>query len=187
LSCTSCLAQPPYLSLPVRIPRSLFKTMADSLHESLQRTLPESYPSMLPYALPKSLPESYPSVLPRILPERLLELYPYTYPIRLTRPYPITYLTKLPYPIFSRPGFSLPNCTQPPNPTSLPGRVTLHCTLLLTHLTQLPYPAGYPSTGLTQNLCPLASHLVLGLFWPITQQDILGNPKRTQTTLKQLE
>jgi hypothetical protein len=86
LSCTFCLARPPYPSFYLD-------------------TCPDPYPRVCPIPYPSCLPESYPSVLsdasPESLPKHLPKLYPDTYPIRLTQPYPIAYPTKLPYPIFS--------------------------------------------------------------------------------------
>jgi hypothetical protein len=114
---------------------------------------------------------------------------PYTFiPGRITLPdsssdQTSTYPTELPYLIFSRSNFCLPDRTWPPYLTSLPDRVILHCTQLLIRPYPITLPDWVPFNWPHPKTSSSSAHFDLGLFWPIMHQDSLDNPKPTQVTL----
>jgi hypothetical protein len=95
-----------------------------------------------------------------------------------------SYLAELPYSIFSRLDFCLPNHTRPPFLTSSLGRVTLRCTQLLTRAYAITLPGRVPFNWPHPKNSSSASHLNLCLIWPTMHQDSSGNPKPTRVTLK---
>jgi hypothetical protein len=95
-----------------------------------------------------------------------------------------SYSAKLPYLFFSRSNFCLPNFTRPPYLTSLPDRVILRCTQLLTRPCPITLPDRVPFNWPLPETSSSASHPDLCLFWAIMHQDSLGNPKPSRVTLK---
>jgi hypothetical protein len=156
---------------------------------------PIGLPNRLTQITPKQLTRTSPNRLTRAIPDRInayLALYVHTRPNYLTRFFfrsdfylpglTQSYPAELPYPIFSRSEFCLPDHTWSPYLTSLPGQVTHRCTRLLTR----PYPITLP--GRVTFNCPHTKtfsssfHLDLGLFWPLMHQDRPGNPEATRIT-----
>jgi hypothetical protein len=153
-----------------------------------------------PIGLSKSHLNSLPELHPSALPDRIntyLALYVHTRPNCLTRfisqsdfylpDLTWSYPAELPYSVFSQSDFCLSDCIRPPYPTSLPDRVTLHCTRLLTQPYPITLSGRVPFNWPHSKTSSLASHLDLGLFWSIMLQNSSGNPKPTRVTLNQSE
>jgi hypothetical protein len=154
-----------------------------------------AYSIGLPQSRLNSLPQLHPSALPEPYPVASMFTWPYTFiPSRITLPdsspewistYPALHGRTRPN-YLTRSDFCLPNHTRPPYPTSLPGQVTLHCIRLLIQPYPITLPGWVPFNWSHPKTSSSASHLDLGLFWPIMHHDSLGNPKPTRVTMKQL-
>jgi hypothetical protein len=169
----------------------------DSDSISIRTYFLSTYPgNFYPIGLPESRPNSLPELHPSALPDRINAypaLYVHTRPNYLTRffsrsdfylpGFTRSYPAGLPYPIFSRLDFCLPDRTWPPYPTSLPSRITLRCTRLLTRSYSITLPGRVPFNWSHPKTSSSASHLDLGLFWPIMHQVSSGNPESTRITL----
>jgi hypothetical protein len=137
-----------------------------------------TYPILLPSGHLLTLPYTFlpgQTTLPDSSPNRTS-----TYPAihSLTRP---NYLTRS----FSPSEFCLPNHTQPPYLTSLPGWVTLRCARLLTRPYPITLPGRVPFNWPHLKTSSWASHLDLGLHLTKNASRQIGCPKPTRVTLKQ--
>jgi hypothetical protein len=157
-----------------------------------------TYPGNLhPIGLPESRPNSLSDLHPSALLDRINAypaLYSHTWLNHLTRFFSRSnfylhgltrsYPTGLPYLIFPRSDFFLPDRTWPPYLTSLPGQVTIRCTQLLIRPYPIALPSRVPFNWPHSKTSSSASNLDLCLFWQLMHQDSSGNPKPTRVTLK---
>jgi hypothetical protein len=140
-----------------------------------------AYPNLARITYPIFIRASYPSLtglhqclLGLIRPYPVESPYPILLPIRLLLIWPYTVLPdRITLPNFFWSDFCLPDRTRPPYPTSLPGRVTLRCTQLLTRPYLITLPDRVPFNWPHPKTSSLASHLNLCLFWLIMHQDSL--------------